>query len=273
MKPDVFRDLRDHYTLVAQELSSQARQAGLLKNPTGVGTEREDVYRSFLERHVPKMCDIFLGGYVFDMFGNASSQMDVIVTGGNTPRFRLSGGNRYIAPLEGTIAVAEVKSQLNRDTLMEALSGCASIPSMPDPEGIKPFYIRVGQERWEDTPYKIVFAYDGISVEKICRYIDEFYNQHPAIPTAKRPNIIHVLDKYMIMRTTPGTTVFNTDGTPAADQPEIGQFEPFFVDPDASAMAWILIALQEEAFLSNHLLYKYDQWYNKIVERIQADQE
>ena len=42
----------------------------------------------------------------------------------------------------------------------------------------------------------------------------------------------------------------------------------FFVSPDTSAMAWILIALQENAFLSNHLLYKYDEWYNKIVERI-----
>ena len=65
MKPDVFSDLKDHYTLVAKELSSQAHQAGLLKNPAGVGTEREEVYRAFLERHVPKMCDVFLGGCIF----------------------------------------------------------------------------------------------------------------------------------------------------------------------------------------------------------------
>ena len=38
-------------------------------------------------------------------------------------------------------------------------------------------------------------------------------------------------------------------------------------------MAWTLTNLQEKAFLSNHLLYKYDEWYNKIVERIQGRQE
>ena len=227
MKHDVFDHLKEHYASVAKELSSQARQAGLLQNPTGVGTEREEVYRTFLERHLPKMCDVFLGGYVFDMLGNTSSQMDVIVTGGNTPRFRMSSGNRYIAPLEGTIAVAEIKSQLNKDTLWDALDGCASIPPMPDPEGIKPFYLRVGEERWQETPYKIVFAYDGLSANTICGHIDEFYSQCPEIPNAKRPNIIHVLEKYMIMWITSSTTVLNSDGTPAASQPEVGGYEPF----------------------------------------------
>ena len=136
MKPDVFDRLKEHYVSVARELSSQASQAGLLNNPTGVGTEREEVYRTFLERHLPKMCDVFLGGYVFDLKGNTSKQIDVIVTGGNTPRFRMSSGNRYIAPLEGAIAVAEVKSRLNKETLQESLSNCASIPFMPDHKGI-----------------------------------------------------------------------------------------------------------------------------------------
>lgn len=271
MKQDVFDHLREHYASVAKELSSQAKQAGLLQNPTGVGTAREEVYRTFLERHIPKMCDAFLGGYLFDMLGNASSQMDVIVTGGNTPRFRMSSGNRYIAPLEGTIAVAEIKSQLNKDTLGEALNGCASIPSIPEPEGIKPSYLRVGEERWRETPYKIVFAYDGISADTICGHLDEFYKQRPEIPNAKRPNIVHVLEKYMIMRITSGTTVLNLDGTPASDQPEIGQYHPFFIASDTLAMAWTLIALQERAFLSNHLLYKYDEWHNKIMDRILAE--
>ena len=273
MKPDVFDHLKEHYASVARELSSQARQAGLLENPTGVGTQREDVFQAFLERHIPKMCDVFLGGYVFDKLGNASSQMDVIVTSGNTPRFRMSSGNRYIAPLEGTIAVAEIKSHLNGAALLDALNGCASIPPMPDPKGIVPFYLKVGEERWKETQYKIVFAYDGISADAICGHIDEFYNQHPEIPIANRPNIIHVLEKYMIMRITSGTTVLNADGTPDPNQPDIGQYRPFFVAPDTSAMAWTLIALQERAFLSNHLMHRYDEWYSQIVERILGGQQ
>ena len=271
MIPDVFDDLKKHYVSVAQELSSQARQAGLLKNPTGIGTEREEVYRAFLERHVPKMCDVFLGGYVFDMIGNYSSQMDVIVTSGNTPRFRMSSGNRYIAPLEGTIAVAEIKSQLNKDTLWEALKGCSSIPPMPDSKGIVPPYLRVHEDNWQDTPYKIVFAYDGISAETMFSHVTDFYNQNVEIPIARRPNMIHVLGKYMVIRTTPDMTVVNPDGQPDEVQPEIGQYKTFNTGSDVSAICWILNALQQKAFLGSHLLFKYDEWHNKIMDRIQRE--
>ena len=271
MKPDVFDHLKEHYISIARELNSQARQAGLLTNPTGVGTEREEVYRAFLERHLPKMCDVFLGGYVFDLRGNSSAQIDVIVTSGNTPRFRMSSGSRYIAPLEGTIGVAEIKSHLNKDTLEEALNNCASIPSMPDSKGIVAPYLKLDKDNWQDTPYKIVYAYDGIAANTICAHITAFYNQHQEIPIARRPNIIHVLDKYMVMRIAPGMTVINPDGKPDATQPDAGQYKPFFTGSDASAMAWTLIALQEKSFLSNSLMYKYDEWHNKIVERIQND--
>ena len=269
MKPDVFDHLKDHYISIARELNSQASQAGLLTNPTGVGTEREEVYRAFLERHLPKMCDVFLGGYIFDLRGNASAQIDVIVTSGNTPRFRMSSGNRHIAPLEGTIAVAEIKSHLNKDTLEEALNNCASIPPMPDSKGIVPPYLKRDEDNWQDTPYKIVFAYDGIAANTICAHITAFYSQHQEISIARRPNIIHVLDKYMVMRIAPGMAVINPDGKRDANQPEAGHYKPFFTGSDASAMAWTLIALQEKSFLSNNLLYNYGEWHNKIVDRIQ----
>ena len=271
MKRDIFRHLKEHYISVARELSSQARQAGLLTNPTGVGTEREEVYRAFLERHLPKMCDVFLGGYVFDTKGISSAQIDVIITSGSTPRFRMSSGNRYIAPLEGTIGVVEVKSQLNKTTLQEALYNSASIPSMPDSKGIIAPYLKLNEEKWEDLPYKILYAYDGIAVSTICRYLASFYNQHQGIPIARRPNIIHVLEKYMIVRITPGMTVVNPDGRPDSNQPEVGQYKPFLTGSDASAMLWTLIALQENSFLCNSLMYKYGEWHTKIMERIQKE--
>ena len=130
--------IEEHFKLIAAELDFLARQAGLLTNSSGVGTEREMVYRRFLKRHVPKMCDVFLGGYVFDTKGNRSRQVDIIVTGGNTPRFRMSSGNRYIAPLEGTIAVAEVKSRLDKGSLLDAMKNCLALPAMPDGSEIIP---------------------------------------------------------------------------------------------------------------------------------------
>ena len=209
MAPDVFNDLKEHYIALAKELSSRAREAALLTNPTGVGTEREEVYRTFLERYLPKMCDVFLGGYVFNLKGSVSSQIDIIVTGGNTPRFRLSGSDRFIAPLEGTVAAVEVKSKLDKANLFDALEGFASIPCMPDPSGVISPLVRIGQERWDDIPYKIIVAFDAVEKETIWRHLNQFYAEHGEIPIGRRANVIHVLENYAVLRITDDVKILN----------------------------------------------------------------
>ena len=269
MSYDVFGELKEYYSSVANELRSQASQAGLLRNPTAVGTEREELYRSFLERHLPKVCDVFLGGYIFDKSGEFSTQLDVIVTGGYAPRFRLSGGSQFIAPLEGTIGVVEVKTHLNRQTLEEALRGCASIPVMPDKKGIVPPLLRIDDSLWNDMPYEVIFAYQGIEASTLCSHIETFYSQNPQIPIYRKPNIIHVLNKYVVVRMTSGMEVINADGRPDPNQPQEGQYQTFFTAPDTLAMVWTLNKLQKNAFLSNNLMYKYEDWINEIANRIQ----
>ena len=132
MSENVFLDLANYYGAVAEQLASEAKQAGLLKNPTAVGTDREEVYQRFLERHVPRSCEVFRGGYVFNLEGAKSRQVDVIVTARTTPRFEMGSGNQAIALLEGTVAVAEVKSNLNKQTLYEALDNFSELPVSAD---------------------------------------------------------------------------------------------------------------------------------------------
>lgn len=268
MSHDVFDELRDYYSSVANELFNQAKQAGLLRNPTAIGTEREEIYKSFLERHVPKACDVFLGGYIFNASGESSTQMDVIVTAGHTPRFRLSGGNRFNTPLEGTIGVAEIKTNLNGSTLKEALDGCASIPTMPDKQGIVAPMLKINDNRWNDMPHKIIFAYNGIEANTICSHIDAYYEHNPQIPIYRRPNIIHVLNKYSIMRKTSTMTVVNPDGSPDLQQPQEGAYTTFTRRSDTLTMTWVLNELQQNAYLSSNLMYRYDQWINEIADRI-----
>ncbi len=267
---NVFDRLRAHYEAISEELASAARQASILDHPTGIGTEREEVYRGFLERHVPKTCDVFLGGYVFNLEGNQSKQIDVIVTSGNAPRFRLSAGNHYIAPVEGTIAIAEIKSRLDKESLQDALEKCASIPTMPNSEKIVSPNLKMSKDKWQDAPYKIVFAYDGISAEMILSHVTDFYSKNRGIPDTRQPNVIHVLGKYVIIRMTLGMAVINPDGKPDAIQPQAGEYKMFIASPDVLAMGWMLPALQQEAFVSNHLFFKYDELHNKIMDRIQG---
>ena len=98
---NTFTLIQEHFEWVAEELHYLARQAGILTNPSGVGTEREAVYRRFLKRHVPRMCDVFLGGYVFDQQGNRSKQTDIIVTGGKHPPLSLVRGKQIHCPIRG----------------------------------------------------------------------------------------------------------------------------------------------------------------------------
>ena len=271
MTDDVFRLLARHYASIAKELGSQAEQANLLNHATAVGTEREEVYLDFIKRYLPATCDAFLGGYLFDLQGNSSTQMDIIVTSGHTPRFKMSRGNKYIAPLEGTIAVAEVKSQLTKEKLHAALAGCSSIPAMPNQAGIVATYLKIPELRWQDTPYKIVFAYDGLEARTVCEHLDEYYRLNSEIPLSRRPNILHVLNKYMIVRFAPDMSVRNLDGSEDANQPAVGEYKLFELAPDVSSALWTLQELHHLAFMSSHLMYKFDGWHTNIMRLIQQD--
>ena len=270
-EPNTLNLIKDHFASVAKEFRSQAEQAGLLNHPTGIGTEREETYRSFLERHVPKMCDVFLGGYVFDLKGNRSKQTDIIITGGNTPRFRLPNGNRFIAPLEGTIAVAEVKSRLDKNTLQEAMNNSLSIPAMPAPDGIFPSFLGVDQEAWEDTPYKIVFAFDGIEQDSANKHLIDFLKDERNQVGARLPNLIHVLGKYTIRKVY--ASQIRDKSTGAIAQGNNFAYHSFSKGADILAMLEILTTIQHSAFASNYLKYDYSEWYIRIQEMIQEQEQ
>ena len=261
--------IQEHFEWVAEELNYLARQAGILTNPSGVGTEREAVYRRFLKRHVPKMCDVFLGGYVFDQQGNRSKQTDIIVTGGNTPRFRLSEGNRFIAPLEGTIAVVEVKSRLDKTTLEDAMNNCLSIPVMPNSDGIFPPDMGVDPEAWEDSPYKIVFAFDGIEQKSLNRHLVGFLKDERNQVGARLPNIIHVLGKYTIRKVY--ASQIRDISTGAVAEGNKFAYHSFSGNADVLAMLEIFNTIQHVAFASNFMKFDYSDWYVQIRNLLEND--
>ena len=270
--PDTYYDLAKHFERIATELKAQALQSSILGNSSGVGTDREEVYRGFLERHLPKNCDAFLGGYVFDMEGIKSKQIDIIVTAGPTPRFLLADEGRHIAPLEGTIATVESKSNLDSRELTNSLEKCASIPQMPSQEGIVPPILEIPQSMWDDIPFKVIVAYDGIGRQSLLESINRFYEDNPNIPLWRRPNLIHVIGEYFIVRTREGFGAIDPDGTPAQNQPTIGSYRWFVRGSDAMAVALTLSTIQANAFLANYLKYNYFNWLNRIGREILAMQ-
>ena len=62
MSVNAFAKMAEYFESLVQEITSEARQAGLLQNPTAVGTGREEIFRRLLERHLPDHCEVFSRG-------------------------------------------------------------------------------------------------------------------------------------------------------------------------------------------------------------------
>ena len=175
----------------------------LLDNSADIGRTVEGIYLEFLKQHVPAVCDILQGGYVFDVEGRRSHQMDIIVYSGNTYRFRDSGG-QACATLEGTVADIEVTSSLDRRKIDQELRKFAFIPPTAQFRGLgnrEVFKTNEGlQDWWSDTPYKAVIAFDGVDAMTALQQINSFYAINDHIPIARRINILHMLEQYCIIK-------------------------------------------------------------------------
>ena len=269
MPDDAYLAVSSFFESAAQQLLADAQQNATLDNPTVVGSEREASIRSTLVRLLPSSCEVLSGGYLFDFEGNASRQIDIIVLSGSTPRFVAPHDGQAFAPIEGTIAVCEVKSQLDKERLTQALENFAALPVLQDPEkALAPYIKEPDAEFWWDVPYKVIFAFDALSPELLCQHLNDYYQQHADVPPECRPSMIHVLNRYFVMRMTPGMTVHNADGTVAPDQPEVGGYHPLTNQPDTMGLVWLVAQLQERVFFANHMLWRYNQWVNQLANRI-----
>jgi hypothetical protein len=68
---------------------------------------------------------------------------------------------------------------------------------------------------FDDWPYKIIYAPDGTTRETTMENITGFYEQHSDIPFKKRPNLIHGIRGYAVVRAPPEGLRFRHAGTAA----------------------------------------------------------
>lgn len=270
MPKPFYERLRQYYEDLAAVLRDEARVASMLPNSSDVGGSREKVYAEFLRQHAPSKCNVFFGGFLFDLEGNESRQMDVVVTTDTTPQFNFlnrDGSGKAFAPVEGTVAVAAIKSSLDKAQLEDALLGIASIPEMQSLRG------RISRTYWisnyEDWPHKIIYASDGIAGKTLKSHIDAFYVQHPEIPIHRRPDLIHVVGKYAIKRVTEKTALLGSDG--AAAGAELNSFVLLDTYPDVQAIMMALDHLQQYVSASSHIVFFYGEIVNKVSDVLRQE--
>lgn len=256
MAKGFFERLGSYYDNVAKVLKGEADVASIFPNTSDIGISREKVYVDFLIRHAPSKCNVFLGGFLFGANGSESRQLDVLITTDTAPRFNFfsaDGNGKSFAPVDGCIGVASVKSTLDKAQLEDSLNGIASIPETRGlGNAANPLLHIASYDNW---PYKIIYASDGLASDTILSHIRNYYLVNSTIPLTRRPDIIHVAGKYVIVRIKPGMVVHSSDGTTVV-LPN-GDFHVFVTNSDRLAITWTIDELQKIASTSTHILFDY----------------
>lgn len=254
--------LRIYYNKVAEAMRGESDAASIFPNGSDIGSSREQLYVDFLKLHAPAKCNVFKGGFLFDFHGAESKQIDVIVTTDITPRFDLlnrDGSGKAFSPVEGTLAVVSLKSNLNGPELRDALENLASIPpTMPLAGRMNP---ALSHYDYQDWPLKVIYAPKGNAPETILSQMREFYLSRPDIPVTRQVNLVHVAGSCAITRGRGDSQVRNHLTGEEWPLP-IGEFQGIVHEPDIEAMAQVLHYLHQYAFASSHIDFKYHEIFN-----------
>lgn len=97
-----------------------------IKHSTSKGNVTEEEWRVFLSRHLPSRFTISQG-IIIDSEGSLSKQIDIIIHDSFTTPFLYKTDNFSYVPIESVYAVFEVKQDINKTNLRDAISKIKSV--------------------------------------------------------------------------------------------------------------------------------------------------
>lgn len=249
--------LKAYYTRVGEALRGEATLASVFPNPADVGTKREQIYAAFLNAHLPLNCNTFLGGFVFNLDGDESNQIDVIVACDSSLQFNWraeTGHEKSFTCIEGCLAVASIKSILNTAELYDALENIASIPLQRTlGDRVNPM---INIPSYHDWPFKIVYAHQGISLDSL---LDSLRKYDKDVNLWRTPNLIHVAGKGFIVRT-PSSGLAKRSGERIVGNTYYANEEP----SDVWALNCAVLNIHRHALASRHINYEYDDLFDSL---------
>jgi hypothetical protein len=148
-----------------------------------------------------------------------------------------------------------VKSYLSSAELLNALGNLASLPDK-EPLSKERLAVVFNTFYYENWPFKIIYASDGISEESLKIELNKYYKNNPSIPPEKRPDLIHVAGKYYVMKMIPGLEIEYEEGIQPTKDPMVSTN-----DPDVCALAYAVDSIHDIAFQSKFIIFRY----NKIL--------
>lgn len=251
------KGLRDYFQELANKLESDRTATSIFPNRSDAGSTREEVLLTILTDHLPARCRAVKGGFIFDIHGNVSKQIDLLITTEATLQFRQ--WDKSFNCIEGCYGAITVKTTLDKTSLFDALDNIASIPLMPDPgQALNPNL--ANRDMYLELPFKAVFAFDGIASETLNQRIAEYYATHD-VPLPRRPEMIIVNNRYLFVKTRAGDR--RIDGVPVP--PDL--YFPMFGEQrqvGAYGLVRLLTQIQEASNWGSHVILSFAKYVDAM---------
>lgn len=151
--------LFDYFEKTADILLAKYERSSLQNASKNLGDNREIFCRNFLERVLPPRLKV-ASGEVWDSFGNKSGEEDIIILREDVATLEFETEHAYL--VEGVLAVIEIKSNLQKDKLIEAANNLEKIKNLKIQSSASMSY---GNPKLE--PLRIIFSYKGADLNTL----------------------------------------------------------------------------------------------------------
>ena len=201
-KPAIFRDLLEYFQAESDQLPQVIKQTKINKNKPDSGSLREDKLLEFIDRHLPTRCQMSKGGFIFDLKGNQSKQIDLLITSDATLQFRTTNikFSQSFNCIEGCYCAISVKTKLSKEQLIDSIDNLASIPMYKKLVSNSRFKKSKATLLLRQIPQRVIFAYEGIDDKKLTSHLIAHLNKND-LPLDVVPNLIIVNNSYFLSRT------------------------------------------------------------------------
>jgi len=123
-------DMLTYFEGVSKRMLNEFKEITIAVNyPLRRGESREDVLRDFLKKYLPKKYSVGKG-IVFNSIGESSRELDIVIYDNLECPLLYNENNVQFFPIEGIYAVVEVKSNLGREELKDAVGKVESIKKL-----------------------------------------------------------------------------------------------------------------------------------------------
>jgi len=152
--------LYDYFRRSADVLLAEYERSKVQESSANLGYNRELFCNKFLSCVLPPRLTL-RRGEVWDSQGNQTGQLEIVILRDDTPSLTFGEADAYLA--EGIFAVVEVKSNLSRAKLQEALSTLKRVKSL----GLTGVGATITSGPTLNRALRCVFAYEGATWETL----------------------------------------------------------------------------------------------------------